>query len=537
MPRRFGIGSAQFYRPNGRATASGIVFTRTVGSRTMGLRAAAEEVAKTARVQPVIYSGRPPQGYDWRAWELQKRQNAAAFKGNATPVLVATKAFGMGIDKPNIRYIVHHGMPDSLESYYQEAGRAGRDQRPAHCVMVFTEYDADRSDDLLDPSISLAELRRRFDDANRDRSTGDDITSAMYFHLNTFGGPQLEIQEVRSVLGRFNDLNSRRRYQLTYQNKDDRRLKEHAIVRLLRVGVLSDYEVEFGSKRLTMQTEPFDFERCCRKLLDYVQTAQPHRSNEFGEKLDAIVAGEPHRDALELTRLLIEFTYDVIERSRRRSIQESMLLARSAQGDDEIRTRLMDYLQEGLGSERIGWLMEQQNVQLEDWWDLIEAVQTPLDAGELRGLCIRSLESSPDHPGLLLTRAVAETMSSDHNDSVSWQGIKTAVESCVRSRIPESDTRKALNQLFDLAKVRTRAGDLGVPLAMALLDVPQTDPEFAFCAEVTEERLPELADIQDEVRLIRDVYRAGMVLEQLKGVTETIVQRYNAHVVAQLLGG
>ena len=425
----------------------------------------------------------------------------------------------MGIDKPNIRYIVHFGMPDSLESFYQEAGRAGRDQRPAHCVMVFTEYDVDRSDSLLDPSISLAELRRRFDDANRYRSIGDDITSAMYFHLNTFGGPQLEIQEVRSVLGRFNDLNSRQRYQLTYRNHrsdDDKRLKEHAIVRLLRVGVLSDYEVEFGSRRLTVQTEPFDFDRCRQKLLDYVQTAQPHRSNEFRSRLDAIVAREPHHDALELARLLIEFTYDVIERSRRRSIQESMLLARSAQNDVEIRTRLMDYLQEGLGSERISRFLDQRDIHLGDWWELIEAVQTPLDAGELRGLCIRSLESYPDHPGLLFARAVAETMCSDHNDSVSWQGIKTAVESCVRYRVPESDTRIFLNNLYDLAKVPARASDLGVPLAMALLDVPQTDPELAFCAEVTEERLPELVDAQDEVRLIRNVYRIGNVLEQLK---------------------
>ena len=537
LPRRFGMGSSQFYRPNGSDTASGIVFTRTVNSRTMGLIAATEEVTKTARLRPGIYSGGPPIGHDRTTWEFQKRQHAADFKGNAAPVLVATKAFGMGIDKPNIRYIVHFGMPDSLESFYQEVGRAGRDQKPAHCVTVFTEYDKGRSNGLLDPNIGLAELQRRFDDANRDRSTGDDVTSAMWFHLNTFNGPQLEVRVIQNVLDSFADLNSRQRYQLAYEGDEDRRRKEHAVVRLLRVGVLSDYEVEFGSRRLTVQTEPFDLERCRQKLLDYVQTAQPHRSNEFRKELDAFVAGDPHHDALELARLLIEFTYDVIERSRRRMIQESMLLARSAQSDAEIRNRLMDHLQEGLGSERISSLLDQQNVQLGDWYKLIDAVKTPLDASELRGLCARSLESYPDHPGLLFARAVAETMCSDHNDSVSWQGIKTAVESCVRYRVPESDTRIFLNNLYDLAKVPARASDLGVPLAMALLDVPQTDPELAFCAEVTEERLPELVDAQDEVRLIRNVYRIGNVLEQLKDVIGLIVQQYDDPLIVKLLGG
>ena len=268
----------------------------------MGLIPTSEEVRKTTGVNPSIYSGGAPRGFDGSSWEHQKRENAAAFKDNEVPILVATKAFGMGIDKPNIRYIVHYGMPDSLESFYQEAGRAGRDQQPAHCVVVFTEYDADRSDGLLDPNVDLDDLERRFRAANRDRSIGDDVTSAMWFHLKTFSGPETEIQLVKNVLSEFNDLSKPQRYQIAFDSNDDKRRKEHAVIRLLRVGVLRDYEVEFGSARLTVQTEPFNFERSRRKLLDYIQTAQPHRSKEFREKLDAAVARGPHSDALELTR-------------------------------------------------------------------------------------------------------------------------------------------------------------------------------------------------------------------------------------------
>jgi ATP-dependent DNA helicase RecQ len=56
-------------------------------------------------------------------------------------IMVATSAFGMGIDKPNIRYIVHYQVPGSLEQYVQEVGRAGRDGRPAHCILLFDAAD------------------------------------------------------------------------------------------------------------------------------------------------------------------------------------------------------------------------------------------------------------------------------------------------------------------------------------------------------------------------------------------------------------
>src|SRR5262249_36701044 len=58
-------------------------------------------------------------------------------------IMVATSAFGMGIDKPNIRYIVHYQAPGSLEQYVQEIGRAGRDGRPAHCILAFDPADLD----------------------------------------------------------------------------------------------------------------------------------------------------------------------------------------------------------------------------------------------------------------------------------------------------------------------------------------------------------------------------------------------------------
>ena len=71
----------------------------------------------------------------------ERAENQRAFITDDAPVMVATNAFGMGIDKSNVRYVIHHNMPGCLEAYYQEAGRAGRDGEPAECILLWNDAD------------------------------------------------------------------------------------------------------------------------------------------------------------------------------------------------------------------------------------------------------------------------------------------------------------------------------------------------------------------------------------------------------------
>lgn len=409
MPQRLGIADLEFYEPQGDDTNCGIVFTSTVNGRhgtTETGRVVVHQVGKVT-----TYSGKPPKDVAQNEWERRKRENAAEFVSNRTPALVATKAFGMGIDKPNIRWIIHFGLPNSLEAYYQEAGRAGRDRNPAACSLILAEHDPVRNAQLLRPDLDLEQLRSDYPSGF---DSSDFVTTALYFHLSSFVGIPEEVESLSKVVAEL-ELEGRRSagwVSIPLGTDGEQRRREYALHRLHRMGLIEDYRVEYGAKKFDIFVNNVDIADIEETTRSAIAEIEGTANLEF--------AHGPHSPMgtrlLACGRALIESLYRTREASRRRALREIYLAASQTDGST-FRQQMLNYLNEGHILSELESLLRSQSssterlnaehFNMEEWTQQLSGVTTVSDAREMQSATARLLEASPFHPGLLFCRGAA----------------------------------------------------------------------------------------------------------------------------------
>jgi len=385
LPAQFGVPHAEFFRPRGEDSFCGIVFCQTVNGSGRSLADLAPRIERTLGIPVGRYAGSPPKNRNSMTWDRDKRDDARAFKRNELTLMVATKAYGMGIDKPNVRYVIHVGIPGSIEGYYQEAGRAGRDRNPALCTIVHDPEDSGFHE---------------------------------WTHGRTFAGVATDVQDVTQLVQQIQAsaaLGTPARLRIARSGGDDAaKRQERAIIRLRTLGVIIDYTVEWGSGSFGIELDRIDVPEIDERLLDYVRRTQPGRVPRLRSALEADATRDLPERVLGNARRLTEFIYDTIVGSRRRALESMTRLVddipRTMSVDAHIRSGIQAYLDiQGRVGQALDDLLGRE-LDLDEWTGTFDGIVTQEDAREWRGATARLLESAPDHPGLLVGRALAEAV-------------------------------------------------------------------------------------------------------------------------------
>jgi len=423
LPDEFGNSFEKFFGAQGADGHAGIVFCPHVNG-DFGTVHVASQLSNTLGIPARHYSGQPPKGAHSGQWNKAKRDVASDFKKNRFSVMVATKAFGMGIDKPNVRFTAHFGIPTSIESFYQEAGRAGRDRKAAICVVVASSDQPMRTAKLLAESTDLAEVKKEMEKVGWD--SADDITRVLFFHCGSFKGIEREIENVKGVLDQIRDLDSEKPVTISGGGMELKDL-EKAVHRLVTVGLLRDYTLDYANQRIDIRPSGFSKQELATSLTSYVANYQRSRAMALMRELPP--QSLPRKDfVLKLVGLLVDFVYAIIEMGRRRAFLEMVQICTPGATDDSVRRRVLAYLERSEFDE----ILEAIRENLEDDGliaRLLDDIISTNQATSLRGRVARDLESYPDNPGLLFLRGLVEAMCDDADFNIVVASLRNWVKS------------------------------------------------------------------------------------------------------------
>lgn len=169
------------------------------------------------------------------------------FVNNKKSILIATKAFGMGIDKPNIRCTVHYGMPSSFEAFYQEAGRAGRDKKQAECLIYTHKYDEEDKKNIKEIFNGNKTVKEMEIISNKLKKT--DLDTNLFFLLDDLMSPEEEAKRVFEL------------YKYLYKNSnmnqiiisDNKKFEKEKLLYILhKLGIVNNWEKDYISHTLTV---------------------------------------------------------------------------------------------------------------------------------------------------------------------------------------------------------------------------------------------------------------------------------------------
>lgn len=476
IPEMFDSEYEDFIIRDGNNTNAGIVFTPFTRGKSEQYSAKSVKNAIKKQMKELAvdnYYSKPPEGWDQETWDAKLLDNAKSFRENELNLLVATKAFGMGIDKGNIRYTIHDGIPQSIEAFYQEAGRAGRDGNDSQCIVLFSNDNRTENTELLNPNLTLEELRISYLESLGD----DDIHAQLYFHLNNFRGIIAEcntLDKIVDILFGKPSTNKKIAFSIWKEDfskaerRDNGKQIAQALVRLIQLGIVEDYQFEYGKGIFYITIGSVDIHYIENKYVEYVKSFSAADVGPQREKLRQIK--DSGLNAIkDIFHLMVEYSYTQIEAGRRRqliTIYETMLKVSShnrAEQDDIIKDEINKYFalpKRASKNDPIQAISSSEEIRFDI---ALAQIKEPTGkkgflstdrkrAGRLAGRTIRELESASTRPDMILLKVITQIISASYSANVIANDL-SAVERFAKETygIDDSAIDNALSNVCNLA--------------------------------------------------------------------------------------
>ncbi len=297
-------------------------------------------------------------------------ENQQLFLSNDIPLIVATKAFGMGIDKPNIRYVIHYGIPGSLDSLYQEAGRAGRDKMSANCFVLYSKDNLSKKnrDILFGLNSSIDQIRSIKDMVSKK----SDLSTILYFFTENNHGLTFDLNVMKLVFDEYicpeKTAVSARAHQdqiLSWEAADKKADSEadharienfltpfsvlqKAVYRLSLLGLIKDWTVEtWGEKTGVLSICPIhpELHNMRGSLAAYIRKYEPDFDlEEYIESLKSKnIINEGNSNPDQIMIALLKWTEENILYNRRMGIKNIIELCENYTDSESFRTSLEGY--------------------------------------------------------------------------------------------------------------------------------------------------------------------------------------------------
>lgn len=426
-----------------------IIFTQTAGGRD-GCYTLSNQLRSQLDLKTAFYSGSKPKDFETANFAQYKEEVQNAFMNDEVDVLVATKAFGMGIDKPDVRTVIHYGIPSSLESYYQEAGRAGRDRSNSDCYILFTEdkLSNKQREILFGLDTKLSDIE------NLSRVLKGDLGSIVYFMKN---GMQ-DVEEETKIICDFYFEHLRGK-SVAFIPKE--RNNEKIIYRLALLGLVDDWIIEWKTNKIIVTMREYDESNIKYSIFEHFNKYDStftedaiHKNPEYSEYLK-VYESHSHSPLYKYTYILLKWYNDNVIYSRKKSLNNMFNYVLEFEGSEDFQRKLEVYFKR---NDDVYFL---ENIvanppNLNDFWK-IYYVETndktqPKNEKEIKDLSItlsRFLESYKNDPALNLIEGINTLIS---NGALNRESKQRLVKSIKHITTLEDELRKQiLISILDVA--------------------------------------------------------------------------------------